>query len=295
MTEKNRIPPHYRIPHSLRQDSGFISAPPIYRLILLEIIGLSYFKIQIEYFNDKPFEFQPGQYVVSFGELAILLNVDKNHVQRALKFWAKKGFLKYEKISQVIRETIRQVIHDKTVITLTHSSVCELIKDACDTTSDTTSDFEVIREPQESKPSSSPPSPFSLSSPSLEISPPIPISLSSSSPPKKGRKTTAQDGVFFNRDKNIFENISEIHLKKWKSLHPELNIEKIISEAEIFLMDNPKYKGTAGFITNQLNMAQERQKNKKVIPYENIAKSTSSSNPKPTAKYAFKRTEPDLD
>lgn len=95
---------YVRIFHDLIRSDLVLSAPVAYRWVLITIIDRVVFEKCSMDDHGKKIHLKPGQYLTTIRELADLAKVEKNDVERALKYF-----------SEIVRQEVR---HRKTVLTI---------------------------------------------------------------------------------------------------------------------------------------------------------------------------------
>ncbi len=251
---------YFRIPRSLTRAPLWRDADPKVRIIFLTILDHTLF-VETQ-FDDhgRVLTLLPGQFCASLEEIARLCGktITRVHVQRGLKRLKKFGFLKHE------------VIHVKTVVTITHIDTYDLIYKVADARSDPRMmqeryNHETQRENEMNE-------------------------------EKEGKENLAQSGklsskagdIAFSFEKRAFENILEIDMQSWGEVYPAVNLRKELLLMVEWCLGNPtkakSKKLWRKFIANWLSKRNEENINKQARSQshktcDGIERDTAASDP----------------
>ena len=237
------------MPRSLTRNPLWEAANPKYKVIFTVILDHSLFVAT--QFDDHGviLDLHPGQFCASLEELARLSGkqISKLDVQRGLVRLRKYGFLMCE------------VIHVKTVITITHPDTYDLICKISDTKNDSVLMQERSEKDSERKKE------MNEENEKKEFA-------RSAAPPRN-----TKNQIIFSFERRQYENIQPGDIQTWKTLYPAANLEReMLKMTEWCLANLTKSKSKKlwrKLITGWLSRANEEAINKEAKT-QNRSKST---------------------
>ena len=228
---------YFRVPRSLTRSRLWEDAHWKYKAIFLVILDHAVFV-------ETPFDdhgtiinLRPGQFCASQDEIAKLCGkgFSKNDIQRGLARFVKYRFVGHE------------VIHKKSIITITHPETYDLICQASDAITDSKLNQKRSKNNSERK------------------------NEMNEENEKKGFAQTAApprnaNNILFSFEKRRFENIQPRDIADWKKLYPSANVEKEMDKMIEWCLSNPtkakSKKLWRKFITNWLSKTNDETINK---------------------------------
>ncbi|HSX38124.1 MAG TPA: hypothetical protein VLE95_04755 [Chlamydiales bacterium] len=250
---------YFRMPRSLTRTLLWKDATPEVKVIFLTILDHVLF-VETQ-FDDhgKILTLFPGQFCASLEEIARLCgrSVTKSDVQRGLIRLEKFGFLKQE------------VIHVKTVLTITHKDTYDLIYKAGDTKYDPRVMQERYRNETQRE---------------NEMNEEKKQNIAQSTELLHNKTVT----ITFSFEKRIFENILEIDMRGWEEAYPAVNVRKELPQMVEWCLGNPtkakSKKLWRKFITNWLAKRNEENINKQARlqssqKFEKLERDATASDP----------------
>lgn len=236
---------YFIFPRSVANDPRYQSARLKYRHVLFIILKNAAFSPTTHAICTEIIPIQIGQLCVSERRLVDLCNegakfkedfVDKNIVRRAVHFWATCQYLNHE------------VIHDKTLLTITLPEFYERNKNVSEPASEpkVNQNRTTKEEHKEHK----------------ELKKNTKLARTTSSP-------HLNSDIFFCFDSRIFQNITDQDLTSWKELYPAVNVPLEIKRMEEWCLSNKQKsqskKRWRSFITIWLQKNNEQAINKEAF------------------------------
>lgn len=227
---------YFRVPRSLTRSRLWEDANPMHKMMFITI--LDHVLFTHAKFDDHGviLDLRPGQFCASHEEIAKLCGekFKKIDVQRGLTRFEKYGFLRQE------------VIHRKTVITITHPETYDLICKA----NDAISDPDLMQKRYEKD---------SQKEKEMNENNKIYKSAQTATPPRN-------DQIIFSFERRRFENVLAEDIQDWKKIYPAANLEVEMVRMVDWCLSNPvqakSKKKWRAFISSWLSKSNENTINK---------------------------------